>query len=69
MDSFFFFQQDLENQQNSTLRSKKSNKKTTTHYTDTTTQTPQHRQCNMIKSNDNYTAVDIDKIYTEETDE
>eukprot|EP00957_Ditylum_brightwellii_P012792 967034-Ditylum_brightwellii.AAC.1 len=61
MDSFFFFQQDQENQQKSTSRSKKHNDETTTNYTDNVTWTMQHGQCNVIKTNDTYTDVSIDK--------
>eukprot|EP00957_Ditylum_brightwellii_P057337 4347148-Ditylum_brightwellii.AAC.1 len=63
MESIFIFQQGWENQQRSTSRSKKCNDKTTTNNTDNKTLTTQqeHRQCNMIKTKDTYTDVDIDK--------
>eukprot|EP00957_Ditylum_brightwellii_P042278 3202106-Ditylum_brightwellii.AAC.1 len=61
MDSFFFFQQDWENQQKSTLRSKKHNAKTKMNNTDGATETKQHIQHNMIKINDKYMNIDIDK--------
>eukprot|EP00957_Ditylum_brightwellii_P115751 8830141-Ditylum_brightwellii.AAC.1 len=61
MDSFFFCQQDQENQEKRTLRIKKCNNNMTTNDTDKATQTKQHIQHNMIKINDTYTNVDIDK--------
>eukprot|EP00957_Ditylum_brightwellii_P010319 780137-Ditylum_brightwellii.AAC.1 len=61
MDSFFFCQQDGKNQGKSTLRIEKHNDKMTTNNTDKATWKKQLVRHNMIKINDNYTNVDIDK--------
>eukprot|EP00957_Ditylum_brightwellii_P109695 8367054-Ditylum_brightwellii.AAC.1 len=61
MDSFFFCQQDWEKKEKSTLRIEKPDNKTTMNNTDKATQTKQHLQHTMIKINDNYINIDIDK--------